>query len=71
LSFLPTEEKLRSLNSAKRGSVAVVKWCFFLLSFFTATTGIGVAEEVAGAEVLAAVVGPAVGGVSKDNGSST
>jgi len=71
LSFLPTEEKLRSLNSAKRGSVAVVRWCFFLLSLFTVTTGIGFAAETAEVEALAAFAGVVVGGVSKDNGNST
>lgn len=59
-NFLPTLEKLRSLSSAYSESVAAVRWCFFLLSFFT----------VIGAEEDCGIDG-ALGGVKSDIGSST
>lgn len=48
----------------------MVKWCFFLASFFTE---INCAAGAGGGEVelLAALLGPAVGGANRDNGSST
>lgn len=71
LSFFPTKEKLISLNSEKSGSVTVVKWCFFLFSFLTVTTGMAFAGGVAVLLVLAALLVPTVGGLNNDRGSST
>lgn len=64
-NFLPTDEKLRSRNSAKRGSVEVVKWCFFFASFLTLITGAVVTVDVEG------LLDDGAGGVNKEIGSST
>lgn len=65
-SRFPTEEKLRSLSSTKRGSESV-KWYFFLASFRKlGAEGIAEVDVAPGLDIIASE-----GGDSSDAGSST